>query len=193
MVGCGPIAPSLEGMRILADGARALGGPIGTTLELCILSAALPFEILGIQLDRIDWQNGTVPVPARGRPNFRHLALATTARQCIIAVAGSAKGRGQAVTAGRGEPLKETLFRLDRINRRLAAAAPDTLRVAWNFHGLRVAAAKALAGTGAEIEQIRLFLHGRTAERCDPDAHLEAVAVAEKWSGVLRGVGIRAT
>ncbi len=60
MIGDGPIAPDVNGMNIILTTARQLGGPVGVTIELCILCAALPFEVLSIRLEDIDWQRGSV-------------------------------------------------------------------------------------------------------------------------------------
>lgn len=148
MTGTRPLLPDLGSMRILLSGARALGGPYGAVLELCILTVCLPWEAVGIELADIDWAYGRVPVPARGGRR-RILHLPPEAIQAIVRVAGTAGGEGQAVTAGRGRPLNRQDVRLDRMQERLAAAAPETIALLpWNFHGLRAAAARELLERG---------------------------------------------
>jgi hypothetical protein len=193
VTGAGPVVPDLPGLRTILDAAHELGGPIGTTVELCILCAALPFEVLAIQLENIDWPRGIVTVPTRGcraalsNRDVRHLGLSNPAIQTIMKAAGSINGRGQAVTAGRGEPLKPELFRLDRVVRQLAKIDPAVLSVGWNFHGIRVAIAETLSMEDVPHERIEMLLYGRVRElsRFGPVPY-DVASIAERWWRTLR-------
>lgn len=158
MSGAPAIRPSLVDVRTLLVGALAMGGPWGAILELCIRSLCLPWEAAGIELERIDWDRGFVPVPARGGA-MRLLALSHEAQRTILRIAGETRGTGQAVTAGRGPRLQAETFRLDRLLDRLAEAAPETIRVAdWNFHGIRATAEAELAAAGAGTSEIHAVI-----------------------------------
>lgn len=193
MTGAGPVVPDLPGLRTILDAAHELGGPIGTTVELCILCAALPFEVLAIQLENIDWPRGIVTVPTRGcrdvrsTRDVRHLGLSTAAIQTILKAAGSINGKGQAVTAGRGEPLKPELFRLDRVVNELAKIDPAVLNVAWNFHGIRAAIATTLLCDNVHRERVELLIHGRVRDlsKFGP-APYDVASIAERWWRTLR-------
>lgn len=67
MTGASPIVMDLAAVRKVLAAARALGGPIGTSIELCILTLALPWEVVAIRLERIDWKEGVVPIPRSRR------------------------------------------------------------------------------------------------------------------------------
>lgn len=150
MTGASPIITDLAAIRSVLTAARALGGPIGTAVELCILTLLLPWEVVAIRLEQIDWQDGFVPVPARGRGK-RLLSLPTGAQNLILRIAGEGGGNGQAITAGRGEPLQARHLRLDRIVPRLVAANGAPLP-AWNFHGLRWSAGRIMHRRGMQPE-----------------------------------------
>lgn len=187
MSGAAPLVPALRDIRTLLAGARRLDGEWGATLELCLLTLGLPWEITSIRLEKIDWSAGTVPVPARGGVE-RILALSDAAMKTILRVAGDAGGRGQAVTAGRAPQLQAKFFRLDRLIDKLAAADPATIHVAdWNFHGIRVAAETSLRSHGAKQVEIEAALgrqvrrHG-VALRGDPEL---ACIGAERWCHIL--------
>lgn len=187
MSGASPLAPSLEDQRVLLAGARALGGAWGSLLELCILSLCLPWEAAAIELQRVDWDEGFVPIPARGGAT-RALALSLEAQKAILRIAGDAGGRGQVVTAGRGQRFPAKLFRLDRLIDRLAEAAPDTIKLPeWNFHGLRLGAVLALREAGSSDAEISAIF-GRTAGQVSRglrgDPELARIGV-ERWSRVL--------
>lgn len=189
MSGAGPLSlVPAEQLRLLA-GARALDDPWGAVLQLCIQTLCLPFEAVAIDLERIDWDRGFVPVPSRSVAD-RALALSHDAQKAILRIAGEAGGRGQVVTAGRGRRFEARLFRMDRLLDRLAVAAPDTIGLpAWNMHGLRLAGANAMAADGASNAEIAATL-GRATEpvvkgvRGDVELARKG---AERWNAILRG------
>lgn len=153
MTGASPIVPSVADAAILLGASQRTGGPLCATLELCILTLALPFEVTQINLDRIDWENGCTQVATRRgqhlvKQTLRTLALPPAALDAVRRIAGSAKGSGQVVTAGRGEPLAAKYVRLDRLCEQLARGAPETIPIMWNFHGLRQCAATIIAHNG---------------------------------------------
>lgn len=187
MTGAGPVAPSIEGLRLLLGAARREASPAAFALELIILTLALPWEAVGMRLECIDWRTDTVPVPARGGAE-RLLALPHAARKAVLRVAGTAAGVGQVVTAGRGRVLLHRDVRLDRLRERLAGVAPDTLQVAWNFHGIRTAGATALAKSGATPFEIEALLGRETRRGPNAGARRDlaaAAAMAERWNGIL--------
>ncbi len=154
MSGAAPLRPSMADVRKLLHAARGMEDAWGAMLELCLITLGLPWEIAAIDLERIDWGRGTVPVPARGGVE-RILALSHEAQRAVLRICGSAGGHGQVVTAGRGPRMRAPLFRLDRLLDRLAEAAPDTIDLPeWNFHGVRATAAIELATAGAGAPEI---------------------------------------
>lgn len=188
MTGAPALPAPLPVQRTLLSGARALGGAWGATLELSILLICLPWEALAIELQRIDWERGYVPVPLRGGLGMRALVLSTDAQKAILRIAGEVAGRGQAATAGRGPRLQAKLFRLDRLLDRLAEAAPETIQLPeWNFHGLRVGAEGELRRAGASEPEIAAVF-GRTGGEVSRgvrgDVELARLAL-ERWSRLL--------
>lgn len=200
MSGAGAMRASVETQRVLLSGARALGGPWGAVLEICILTICLPWEAIGMELERIDWERSFVPVPARRgattpvvrTPAERAVILNAAARSAIRRIAGDAAGHGQVVTAGRGPRLRARLFRLDRLLDRLAEAAPETIGLPeWNMHGLRTGAACALHEDGADADEIAAALGlalapGIRRFRIDEDLPTRG---AERWARILLGSG----
>lgn len=194
MTGARPLLPDLASMRTLLRGARALGGAHGAVLELCILTMCLPWEAVGIELTEVDWDRRCVPVPARGGSR-RLLHLPAEAVRTLARVAGTVVGRGQAVTAGRGTPIDNRDVRLDRIQARLAAAAPDTIELQpWNFHGLRAAAARELLERGCSHQEIACALGLKVSGsatapiggiRTSADGTNRAAVTVEKWNAIL--------
>jgi integrase len=194
MTGAAPLRPDVASVRILLEGARALGGPYGTTLELCILTLCLPWEAVAIDVAEIDWSAGCVTVPARGGTR-RILHLPPEAIRTIMRIAGTAGGSGQAVTAGRGRPLGHSDVRLDRMQDRLAVAAPRTIELPpWNFHGLRAAATDELVARGCNRRNVDQALGlkapgSRTvavgAIRTGHDDFETAAVVIGRWNAVL--------
>lgn len=190
MSGAGPILPTLEEIRLLHSTTKLVQRPQMTALRLCLETLALPWEVVAIRLENIQWRRGCVEVPARGTRRTRIVALPTTALQTILQVAGSAGGKGQAVTAGRGDELRHRDLRLDRLRETLGRAAPATLSIEWNFHGLRAAGAEALMRSGLSKSDLdallgfELMVHGGrlTIDRAD-----RAIAAAERWSRLLHG------
>ncbi|MBD8546041.1 tyrosine-type recombinase/integrase [Sphingomonas sp. CFBP 8760] len=187
-------------MRVLLKGARTIGGAHGAVLELCILTMCLPWEAVAIELADIDWGRGCVPVPARGGSR-RLLHLPPQAMRTLARVAGTVAGRGQAVTAGRGDPIGNRDVRLDRMQARLAVAAPETIVLQpWNFHGLRAAAARELLERGCRHQDVAHALGlkvpgsdtvpiGRI--RTDADDADRAAATVGKWNAILADAGPR--
>ncbi|MFV0622659.1 tyrosine-type recombinase/integrase [Sphingomonas sp. ac-8] len=181
-------------MRMLLQGARLLGGPHGTVLELCILTMCLPWEAVAIDLAEIDWKRGWAMVPARGGSR-RLLHLPPDAVRSLARVAGAVTSRGQAVSGGSGRPLDRRDVRLDRMQARLAAAAPDmTVLQPWNFHGLRAGAARELLERGCSRQDVACALGlkppgsaivpiGGIRTLAD-DADRAAVTVS-KWNAIL--------
>ena len=171
-----------------------LGGPYGTVLELCILAMCLPWEAVAIELAEIDWRRGCAPVPARGGSR-RLLHLPPDALRSLAGVAGAVAFHGQAVSGGIGRPLDRRDVRLDRMQTRLAAAAPDTtILQPWNFHGLRAAAARELLERGSRHEDVAcaLGLKARRsatvsigAIRTGADEADRAAVTLEKWNAIL--------
>lgn len=193
MSGASPIRPGLAAMRILLRAGRTMGGPLGTAVELAILTLALPYEVVAMRLERIDWSIGLVPVPARGGVE-RIVALSQAAQQAIVRVAGSARGSGQVITAGRGSAVRPSQLRLDRLLDRLADAEPETISLPeWNFFGLREEAIRLLAADGATADEIDATLgrqlnreRGRTRFAGRPRGEtILAGAGAERWSRIL--------
>ncbi|KTW00962.1 hypothetical protein NS355_01840 [Sphingomonas yabuuchiae] len=189
MSGTAPLAPGIEEIRRLLRAARVLGTSHGVVLELSILTLGLPWEVTAIDLSSIDWSRGCVEVPSRGTRRTRTMALSNAAIQTVIRVAGVAGGTGQAVTAGRGEPVKARDVRLDRLQESLGRIEPDTLRTRWNFHGLRETGAATLIDGGVASDDVRLLL-GK--ERDQPGSVYargsdvdRAVAAAERWSSLI--------
>lgn len=200
MSGAGAVHASVRTQRVLLSAARTSGGPWGAVLEMCILTICLPWEAIGMELERIDWERGFVPVPARRgatipaarTPAERAVILNEPARAAIRRIAGDAAGRGQVVTAGRGPRLQARLFRLDRLLDRLAEAAPETIGLPeWNMHGLRTGAADALHEDGADPEEVAGALGlaiapGIRRFRIDEDLPTRG---AERWARILLGPG----
>lgn len=161
MSGAPPLRPSLADLLTLLLAARAMEDAWGAALELCILTLGLPWEVVAIEIERIDWERGAVAVPSRGGGE-RILALSHDAQRAVLRISGSAGGEGQVVTAGRGPRLEAATFRLDRLLDRLAAASPSTIALpAWNLHGIREEAARLLAGEGAGPREIDAVLGRR--------------------------------
>lgn len=198
MSGAAPVRPDLPGMRALLEGARALDDPYGAVLEISLLALALPWEAVSIDLERIDWSRAEVRVPARGG-RFRTLALPNAALQSILRIAGSAGGRGQAVTAGRGRRLSHRGVRLDRLQERLAEVSPSSSRVHWNFHGIRAAATDLLTASGVRAEDASaIFGFGRDAAGADDPRRAafqreRASFAVERWTRLLLDDGRRAS
>jgi len=175
-----------------------MGGAHGAVLELCILTMCLPWEAVAIELAEVDWSQGCVPVPARGGSR-RLLHLPPDAVVALARIAGTATGRGQAVTGGRGRPLDRRDVRLDRIRARLAIAAPDVGELQpWNFHGLRAAAARELLERGCGhqdvVHALGLKAIGSATVpiggiRTDGDAAGRAVVPVDKWNAILAARG----
>ncbi len=189
MTGGAPLAPGMGETRRLLQATRILGTSHGVVLELSILTLGLPWEVVAIDLSSIDWRRGCVDVPSRGIRRTRTMALSNAALQTILRVAGVAGGIGQAVTAGRGEPVKARDVRLDRLQEALGRIEPDTLRARWNFHGLRETGAAALVADGMAMDDVRLLL-GR--EQDQPGRmHVRgsevdrAIGAAERWSSLI--------
>ncbi|WP_230482919.1 hypothetical protein [Sphingomonas sp. Leaf21] len=183
MTGVGPIAPTLQEVRILLRGAKIIPAPLGTVMQLCIMCLCLPWEAVGIDIERIDWGTGFTDVPARGG-RTRRLYLPAPAMKLVLTVAGSAGGTGQAVTAGRGVPLQGRHIRLDRIQKRLAEADPATGRIAWNFHGIRAAGRSALEVAGTPDLDVLLGLYDRGCSDRNADAEIMATGI-ERWCALL--------
>ena len=196
MTGASPHLPDLPSMRTLLKGARTLGGAHGAVLELCILTMCLPWEAVAIDLAEIDWDRECVPVPARGGSR-RLLHLPPEAVRTLARVAGTVAGRGQAVTAGRGTPIGNRDVRLDRIQARLAIAAPDTIVLQpWNFHGLRAAAARELLECGCGHRDVANALGLKTANsvtvpigdvRTAAEDVDRAATTVGRWNAILAG------
>lgn len=194
MTGAAPALPGLDEIRILLAAARRLGGAHGTTLEVCIVSLCLAWEAVGIRLETIDWSAAAAPVPARGGvPRLLHLP--PTALAALAKAAGTAGGKGQAVTAGRGRPLTFRDMRLDRIKDRLAEVAPTTIGLpAWNMHGLRAAGVRELTRRGSDPRDvaIALGLHGagrlgrpRSGTRTSTIELEVAATIIGRWNAIL--------
>ena len=188
MTGASPIVMDLAAVRKVLAAARALGGPIGTSIELCILTLALPWAVVAIRLERIDWQEGVVPIPARGgRERLLHLPV--TARSLILRIAGEGAGDGQAVTAGRGEPLKARHLRLDRVLPRLVGANGAPLQ-SWNFHGIRLSGAMIMSQHGV-CSNTMLAIFGQEWRRSTTPLagwHLNRAGPGiERWNAIING------
>lgn len=145
----------------LLAAAAAIEGPKARTLELAILTLRPVHQIVAIDLSRIDWSAGVAMVPPRSRkkPDARDAStvpvyLGNAALSAIIKIAGSAIGKGQAVTAGRGRVLSHSDVRLDRLQRDIAAAWPEGAPPEWTFHALRTSAADLLSVDGVNRECI---------------------------------------
>lgn len=194
MTGAAPIPPSVPDMRVLLEGARTLGGAHGAVLEICLLTLCLPFEAVAIDLERIDWRNGRVPVPLR-KGGSRILPLPGPARQAVIRIAGESRATGQAVTAGRGRPLKHSDVRLDRLQDWLADEAPATIPIPpWNFHGIRMAGRNALIERGRTLDEANavagVVARSRRSETGQQHRHDALAAVGlEIWCEILLGGG----
>lgn len=145
----------------LLAAASTIEGPKARALELAILTLRPVHQIVGIDLSRIDWSAGVAMVGARmsrvragpdrsGVPVY----LGNAALAAILKIAGSAVGKGQAVTAGRGRPLTHRDVRLDRLQRDVAAAWTDGAPPEWTFHALRTSAADLLSVDGVNRECI---------------------------------------
>lgn|GEM_PF-2672242 len=186
MTGASPIVIDLAAVRKVLAAARALGGPVGTSIELCILTLALPWEVVAIRLERIQWRDGVVPVPARGGRE-RLLPLPVGAKSLILRIAGEGKGDGQAVTAGRGEPLQAHRLRLDRVLPALAAARGAPLPP-WNFHGIRASAAMMMKEDGISQETL-LAIFGKVRRGSntpwEESQRERAVAGIERWNAIV--------
>lgn len=190
MSGAGPIRPTLEQMRLLHSSTKGVHRPQMTALRLCLETLALPWEVVAFRLENIQWRRGCVEVPARGIRRTRIVALPTTALQTILQVAGSAGGKGQAVTAGRGDELNHRDLRLDRLRETLGRAAPNTLSIDWNFHGLRAAGAEALRRSGlssTDLDALLGFEQRGGDRRMTIDRADRAISAAERWSRLLHG------
>lgn len=187
MTGASPACPGVPAIRAILDAARTMGGPTGLALELCILTLALPNEVLAIRLETIDWSKGFVTVPARGGVQ-RVLALPHAARQAILRFCGVGIGAGQAITAGRGAPLRAAQMRLDRLLDKLADADAATISLPnWNFAGIREDAATALAQQCIDARIIDATLgrqHRRDPSKIRGDPELAAIG-AERWVALL--------
>jgi len=188
VTGAAPIAMDLAAVRAVLAAARKLGGPVGTSIELCILTLALPWEVVAIRLERIQWQDGVVPVPARGGRE-RLLLLPVAAKSLILRIAGEGAGDGQAVTAGRGEPLQAHRLRLDRVLPALVAASCAALPP-WNFHGIRASAAKMMKEDGIDQETLlAIFGRVRRGSNTSPEGSQMELAGAgiERWNAIVTG------
>lgn len=189
MSGAGPLVPTLPEVGTLVRAARGVGTSHGTALELSILALCLPWETAAIELQAINWRRGCVEVPARGVRRTRMLALSNAALQAILHGAGSAAGRGQAITAGRGEPVTGQHVRLDRLQETLGRFDPDTLRIRWNFHGLRRAGADALMSSGSSRDDVSALLglppKGEADRQASGTSIDRAIGTAERWSSLL--------
>lgn len=181
--------PTLADIRSLLTGARALGGALGTTLELTILTLRGTAEVLEMDLAYINWSEGWVPISGRnGKP--RRIALTAEALAAISRVAGSAGGRGQAVTAGRGKPLGHRDVRLDRLQQKVLPLCPKPISVEWNIHSIRAAAGEILAQDGIGGEELSAALRSPsprdTTDRHDPNLPVRRARVAlGHWSQLL--------
>lgn len=112
----------------------------------------------------------------------------------LAGVAGAVAFHGQAVSGGIGRPLDRRDVRLDRMQTRLAAAAPDTTMMQpWNFHGLR-AAARELLERGCRHQDVACALGLKTrgssivsigAIRTGADETDRAAVTVEKWNAIL--------
>lgn len=192
MTGSGPLVPELQDVRRLLVAASRMGGPQGAVLELCILTLCLPWQAVAIDLENIDWNNGLVDVPARSGRMCK-LTLPDPAMKCILRVAGTGPGSGQAVTAGRGERLQARHLRLDRLQDQLARAVPETIHLKlWNFFGIRAAAASAMLDAGIPSDAVetalnpagQLPLEGRTGISERTRAELARQAI-DAWCRIL--------
>lgn len=187
MAGSSPIVPSITAVRRLLAAARSAGGPYGTVLEVSILALCLPWEAVAIDLEKIEWATGFVEIPARGGRN-RILVLPGDARATILRVAGSASGKGQAVTAGRGKRLEARYVRLDRLQDYLADTVSDAIEIeGWNFHGIRVAGERALSAAGRSPAETATALGRYDRGVQPPRVRAEIAAMAlETWCSILR-------
>jgi integrase len=194
VTGASPMAPSVAETATLLEAARSIGGPQCATLELVILTLALPFEIVQLDIDDIDWRNGLALVATRrGRrlddPVRRVLALPPMALDAVRRIAGSAKGSGQVVTGGRGDRLAAKYVRLDRLCDLLAEKAPDTIPIRWNVHGVRYGALNVIAERcDARTIDAVLGRQSRTDGWLTPPSRTAATASAalEIWHQALR-------
>ena len=188
MTGASPIVMDLAAVRTVLAAARALGGPVGTSIELCILTLALPWEVVAIRLERIDWHEGVVPIPARGgRERLLHLPV--TARSLILRIAGEGTGDGQAVTAGRGEPLKARHLRLDRVLPPLVGANGAPLPP-WNFHGIRASGTMIMSQHGVYSDTLLAILGQEWRRSTTPWKGLRlnrAGPGIERWNAIVTG------
>lgn len=182
---------TLNDMKSLLVGARTLGGPLGTTVELCILSLHRTMEVLDIQLESINWREGWAAVTGKNSRPVR-LALSVDALTAIRNVAGSAGGRGQAVTAGRGVPMSYRDVRLDRLQKKLLPLCPTPISVEWNMHSIRHSGASILQKDGIDIRKINAALGfprnpqlGKSFTQMDPVR--EAHAALGRWAQLLGG------
>lgn len=193
MTGSAPLMPRLEEARLLYLTAERMGGAPGAAIQLCLLTMSTPWQVLTIDLEAIDWREGAAHVSARGvdhgRARRRIMPLSNAAIHVLLRCAGSAAARGQAVTAGRGEPLTTNALRLDRLKSAMARIDPATLAIRWNFDGLRRLGACTLRDRGAEADDVRALLGLRTdlAAQLFDAGHRRrrALALAEQWSRTI--------
>ncbi|MEH3036171.1 MAG: site-specific integrase [Sphingomonas adhaesiva] len=193
MTGGATLVPRLEEARLLHRTAERMGGPTGAAIQLCLLTMSTPWQVVAIDLEAIDWGEGAAHVHARGvdqgRRRRRIVPLSNAAIHVLLRCAGSAAGRGQAVTGGRGEPIAMNAMRLDRLKSALARIDPATLNIRWNFQGLRRLGACTLRHQGAGVDDVRELLGLRTDRPFNPyetgHRHRRAVALAERWSRTI--------
>lgn len=193
MTGSPPLMPQLDEARLLYRTAERMEGATGAAIHLCLLTMSTPSQVLTIDLESIDWRGSTAHASARGvdhgRARRRIVPLSNAAIHVLLRCASSAAGRGQALTAGRGEPLATHALRLDRLQSAMARIDPATLAIRWNFHGLRRLGARTLQDRGAGADDVRALLGLRTGPAPLPyDAgrrHRRALALAEQWSRTI--------
>ena len=191
MTGSSPVTPSIVETAILLGASRKVGGPLGATVELCILTTCLPFEAVQLDVAGIDRVNGGARVQtrrgndAKGR---RVIALPPPAMEAVRRIAGSARHKGQVVTGGQGEPLAAKYVRLDRICDLFARTAPETIRIYWNFFGIRALALELFRNHGLEREGE--YALGRNQRPKTPVSEMRQIGMANAalavWHQALR-------
>lgn len=175
---------SLKEMSILLDAAIALGGPLGALLELCILTLRRAHELVGLDLEDIDWETGHVRLKHSKHPRGNEFYLSSQARAAIRRIAGSVSNKGQAITAGRGRTLTTQHVRIDRLRSQIALIAPATIPIEWSFILIRNSGCWHLGQAQASVSGIHEMI-GRPDPLGSKFDFSYCTVVAEQWAALI--------
>ena len=188
--------PTVLEVATLLAAAQKVGGPLCATLELCVLTLAMPSDVVQIDVEKIDWEAGHTIIDCRDywrEPARRILALPPAAVDAVLRIAGSPPRHGQVVTSGNGRRLKAKDVRLARLRSLLARKSPETAAIDWDFRGVRRCGVSVLAASHTHLIGYVFGEPDRSRFRWGPEHETEmALEGLEIWHRALRKAGMSA-